>query len=272
MSHGEDALRIDLAGRTLVGDDSGSDGPPLVLLHGLTATRRYVLHGSRTLERAGYRVLSYDSRGHGASDPAPRPDAYAYSDLADDFHAVMDRLGLESAILIGHSMGGHLAARIAISAPHRVNALVLGAPAHLGRPSHDLARWERLASGLEQGGPEGMWAAFERSGDAQWQAKVETVVLQRLRKHRNLQAVADALRATPRSAAFDGMAALEAITCPTLIVGTHDEFDAEHPLAVARAYEERIANARFVIEDPGTAPLTWRGGALSKAILEFLHS
>lgn len=272
MSSGEDALRVQIGERTIVGDDSGGDGPAIVLLHGLTATRRYVVHGSRTLERAGYRVLSYDSRGHGASDPAIDPSAYAYAELADDLHAVMDALELESAILVGHSMGGHLAARMAITAAERVNALVLGAPAHLGKPSQDPDRWDRLADGLEHGGPEGMWDAIEHSDDPDWNAKVQTVVLQRLRRHQHPQAVADALRATPRSAAFDGMAALESIRCPTLVIGTYDRFDAEHPLAVAREYEARIPGARFAIEDDGTAPLTWRGGALTKAIEAFLHS
>lgn len=273
MTHGADALRVELAqGRALVGDDSGGDGPAVLLLHGLTATRRYVLHGSRALERAGYRVVSYDSRGHGASDPAPAPTAYAYADLAEDAIAVMDAAGLRSAILIGHSMGGHLAARIALQAPERVQALVLGAPAHLGRPTDDPDRWDRLATGLETGGPEGMWAAFEKGDDPEWTAKVEVVVLQRLRRHLHPQAVADALRATPRSAAFDGLQALERIACPTLVVGTYDQFDAEHPLAIAQEYQRRIPGAAFVIEEPGTPPLTWRGGALAKAIVDFLHA
>ena len=271
MSSGEDALRVQIGDRALVGDDTGGDGPPIILLHGLTATRRYVLHGSRTLERAGYRLLSYDSRGHGASEPADVPSRYAYADLADDLTEVMDALELESAILIGHSMGGHLAARMAINAPERVNALVLGAPAHLGRPSQDPDRWDRLAAGLERGGPEGMWDALQHSPDPEWNAKVQTVVLQRLRRHLHPDAVADALRATPRSAAFDGMDALESIRCPTLVIGTHDRFDPEHPLAVAREYQARIPGAQFAIEDDGLAPLTWRGGALSKTIEAFLQ-
>ena len=45
----------------------------MVLLHGLTATRRYVVMGSRALERDGHRVVAYDARGHGRSSPAPEP-------------------------------------------------------------------------------------------------------------------------------------------------------------------------------------------------------
>ncbi|MGH2950919.1 MAG: hypothetical protein ACRDKX_02605, partial [Solirubrobacterales bacterium] len=46
-------------GMTLAGETTG-DGPPIALLHGLTANRRYVVHGSRYLPRAGYRTVSYD--------------------------------------------------------------------------------------------------------------------------------------------------------------------------------------------------------------------
>ena len=49
-----------------------------MLCHGITATRRYVIHGSRALERAGHEVVSYDARGHGESDPAPPGEGYGY--------------------------------------------------------------------------------------------------------------------------------------------------------------------------------------------------
>ncbi|HWF50211.1 MAG TPA: alpha/beta fold hydrolase, partial [Solirubrobacteraceae bacterium] len=60
------------------------EGVPVLLLHGLTATHRYVVMGSTRLERGGHRVISYDARGHGASSPAPDPEAYGYQELALD--------------------------------------------------------------------------------------------------------------------------------------------------------------------------------------------
>lgn len=257
-------------GLTLHGEVAG-DGPLIVALHGLTAARRYVLHGSRTIERSGYRVVAYDARGHGQSDPAPTPSDYRYADYADDALAVLDHLGVERAVLVGHSMGAHTAARLALTHPHRVAALVLGAPAHLGRPSADLGRWDLLADGLARGGPEGMLAALEPFDvPDKWASSLRTVIVQRLGKHLHPGAVADALRATPRSAAFDGLDALKAIRVPTLVVGSRDEVDPDHPLAVAREYAQRIPGARFVVEARGEAPLTWRGGALSRTILDFL--
>src|ERR1700741_38692 len=97
----------------------GPAHPPVVLLHGLTATHRYVVMGSKSLQRAGYDVLAYDARGHGASDPAPSPEAYEYRDLADDLLSVMDEAGMERALLAGASMGAHTALRVALEHPER---------------------------------------------------------------------------------------------------------------------------------------------------------
>ena len=65
-------FRIDVDGVLLAGEEAGR-GSPVVLLHGLTATRRYVVMGSRALERDGHRVIAYDARAHGRSDGARIP-------------------------------------------------------------------------------------------------------------------------------------------------------------------------------------------------------
>ncbi|MHB8533080.1 MAG: alpha/beta fold hydrolase, partial [Solirubrobacteraceae bacterium] len=100
------------AGTDLSGELSG-EGVPVVLLHGLTATRRYVVMGSRTLQRGGHRVLSYDARGHGCSAPAKEGD-YGYGRLAADLGAMLDAAGFERAVLAGASMGAHSAVRFAL--------------------------------------------------------------------------------------------------------------------------------------------------------------
>src|SRR5436190_10652555 len=90
-----------------ISTSEGGDGTPVVGLHGLTATRRYVVMGSRALERSGHRVILYDARGHGASAPAPAPGDYGYELMAEDLEAVLDDLGIASAVLVGASMGAH---------------------------------------------------------------------------------------------------------------------------------------------------------------------
>ena len=79
---------------TLRGEDAG-EGTPLVLLHGLSADRRNVLQGSNHLLRRGYRLVSYDARGHGASDPPPNPTAYDYADLVGDLELVLADRGID---------------------------------------------------------------------------------------------------------------------------------------------------------------------------------
>src|SRR3954467_7379497 len=93
---------------TLRGEQAGpldGDSPPLVLLHGLSATRRNVVQGSRQLMRRGYRVVAYDARGHGASDPAPAPDAYGYPERGPPLGGAPDGPGLGGPVLVGSSVG-----------------------------------------------------------------------------------------------------------------------------------------------------------------------
>ena len=66
------ALSVAGAGGVPLSGEYSGQGPAVVLLHGLTATRRYVVMGSRALERSGHRVIAYDARGHGRSGPAAR--------------------------------------------------------------------------------------------------------------------------------------------------------------------------------------------------------
>jgi pimeloyl-ACP methyl ester carboxylesterase len=249
-----------------------SGAPPIVLLHGLTATRRYVVMGSRTLERGGHRVVLYDARGHGRSDPAPAPTAYGYDDLAVDLVAVLDELGIERAVLAGASMGAHTILRLALRQPERVAGLVVITPAHDPATFHDeqrLAEWDRLSEGLRTGGIEGFVAAYDLDRvPAAWRDTVATVLRQRLAAHEHLGAVADALYVTPRSEPFAAIEDLAAIAAPTVVVASRDEADPGHPFAVGAAYAETIPGARLVTEDEGKSPLAWQGGQLSRVIAE----
>lgn len=255
---------------TLSGEVAG-EGPPILLLHGLSATRRYVVHGSRSLERAGHRVIAFDARGHGESSPAGGPGDYTYDELVADAVAVLDHVGADAALLAGQSMGSATAVGLALAHPERVAGLAIITPAHRGEPSANLAHWDRLADALESGGPEAFLDAVGPDEvDQRWRAVVRNVILQRMGRHRHPAAVADALRGIPRTAAFAGMEALDAVAAPTLIVASDDSADPDHPSAVAREYAERIPGATLLEDRPGESPLAWRGGALSRAILDTL--
>jgi pimeloyl-ACP methyl ester carboxylesterase len=246
------------------------EGVPVVLLHGLTATNRYVVMGSKALERSGHRVIAYDARGHGQSDPAPDPAAYRYEDLRDDLVRVMDERGIERAVLAGASMGAHTLLRLALEAPERAAGLVVITPAYDPDDFGDaesLARWDELSDGLRNGGVEGFVEAYGDPGVPEsWHETVFRVIRQRLAAHEHPEAVADALRATPRSRPFPSIESLAAIAVPTVVVADRDEADPGHPLAVGEAYAEAIPNAELMVEEEGKSPLAWQGSQLSKII------
>jgi pimeloyl-ACP methyl ester carboxylesterase len=262
---------VQRAGAELAGDESG-EGVPVVLLHGLTATRQYVVMGSRALERAGHRVIAYDARAHGKSSPAPARDAYAYDDLGADLVAVLDDRGIERAVLAGASMGAHTLLWLALRAPERTAGLVVITPAYDPVTQDDperLARWDALADGLERGGIEGFIAASGRPDVPEsWQGTVVTVTRQRLAQHEHLDAVADALRVVPRSRPFGAIDELGAISVPTMVVASADEPDPGHPQAVGEAYAAAIPGARLVLDEPGRSPIAWQGSQLSRLIAE----
>lgn len=248
------------------------EGSPIVLLHGLTATRRYVVMGSRVLERSGHRVIAYDARGHGHSTPAANPADYGYERLTTDLEAVLNALDIERAVLAGASMGAHTVVRFALRNPERVAALGVITPSYdpsLPSDSEAFLAWDALAQGLREGGVEGFLVAYDFAPvpDA-WRATVETVVRQRLSAHEHPEAVADALEVVPRSHPFEHIEELGAIETPTLVVASRDEADPGHPLTVGERYARAIPEAKLIIEDPGRSPLAWQGGQLSKALLE----
>ncbi|MBH1938754.1 alpha/beta fold hydrolase [Streptomyces sp. AV19] len=109
-------------------DDTGGDGPPLVLLHPGIADSDVWDAVVPTLARH-HRVIRYDARGYGRS---PAPTA-AYSQ-AEDLAAVLGHLGLERAALAGTSMGGATAINLALDTPDRVTALALVCPGVTGCP------------------------------------------------------------------------------------------------------------------------------------------
>jgi 3-oxoadipate enol-lactonase len=261
---------VESGGVTLAGEEAG-EGTPVVLLHGLTATRRYVVMGSRSLERSGHRVVTYDARGHGASTGAEDPDAYDYDDLVEDLRAVMDDRGIDRAVLVGASMGAHTAVRMALDHPERVAGLVIATPAFDPEEDRDegLKRWDALSEGLRTGGVDGFVEAYgDPQVPEQWKDTIDKVLRQRLGAHEHPDAVADALHAVPRSRPFESWDELGEIAVPTVVVASRDEADPGHPYAIGERYAAAIPGAELRSEEPGSSPLAWQGGQLSKVISE----
>ncbi|HEY6777011.1 MAG TPA: alpha/beta hydrolase [Thermoleophilaceae bacterium] len=257
------------AGSVILAGEAADEGPPLVLLHGLSATRRNVVQGSRHLLRRGYRLIAYDARGHGLSEPAPR---YEYGDLVGDLEGVFARLDLERAALVGSSMGATTAMAFALEHPNRVPALVQITPAYMGGARAEEEDWDRLAAELERGDLDAFVRLAQPDGvPERWREAAREATRQRMERHRYPEAVAQALRQVPRSIAWEGLEPLAGLELPVLVVGSRDEADSMHPLAVAQEYARRLPQAELVVEDEGQSPLAWQGARLSGVIGDFLE-
>lgn len=139
--------------RIYVREDGPEDGPALLLLHGLLGSTEVWRYNREALAAAGYRVIAFDRPPFGLSDKRPELD-YSPAAQADLTAALLDELGIEQAVLIGHSAGGNVASHFALRYPERLRGLVLvsaavgfgGPPPFLGALlSFDpLARWGRI--------------------------------------------------------------------------------------------------------------------------------
>jgi 3-oxoadipate enol-lactonase len=256
----------------LLGEAEG-EGPPVVLCHGITATRCYVLHGSRALSRAGYRVIVYDARGHGASEPAPVGEGYGYPELVADLERVVaDQVGEERFLLGGHSMGAHTAVAYALRHPQRLVGLALIGPVYTGSiEPQSLEYWDGLASALEVGGADGFVAYIDkRQGiDSRWRDSVLRFTRERMLLQQHPEALAEALREVPRSRPFEDLEELGRLEVPALVVASNDDADPGHPYEAAAAYGQALPQGQLISEERGESPLAWQGGKLSRALAAF---
>ena len=99
---------------------------------------------------------------------------------------------------------------------------------------------------------------------------MERIARARIELHEHPVAVADALREVPRSRPFESLEQLTDLKMPTLVIASHDEIDPGHPYSVAERYTATLVDAEMISEESGDSPLTWQGGRMSRAIVEFL--
>jgi pimeloyl-ACP methyl ester carboxylesterase len=120
-------------------------GPLVLLLHGFPESWYSWRHQLPVLARAGYHVVAPDQRGYGSSDRPQAIDAYDQVTLVEDMVGLLDTLGEEQAIVVGHDWGAPVAWNMALLHPERVRAVVGMSVPHAGRPpSSPLARFKEL--------------------------------------------------------------------------------------------------------------------------------
>jgi pimeloyl-ACP methyl ester carboxylesterase len=105
------------------------EGDPIVLVHGFASTKNvnwvYPAWVSE-LRKDGRRVIALDNRGHGDSAKLYDAALYSIAEMASDVTALMDHLDIESADIMGYSLGGRIAGHIALATPERVRSAIFG--------------------------------------------------------------------------------------------------------------------------------------------------
>ena len=212
--------------------------PALVFSNSLGATLS-MWDPQRPVFEKQFRVLRYDTRGHGQSSVTRGP--YTIDQLARDVIGLLDELKLDRVRFCGLSMGGQTGMWLALNAPDRFHKLVLcNTAAKIGTPE----MWNTRIEGVRKGGMKSISSAvMERWFSADYRTKSPDVVAStKLMLEganpdgyvRNCAAIRD----------FDARESIAAIHVPTLVIaGTHD---AATTPADGRYLADRIAGARYV--------------------------
>jgi pimeloyl-ACP methyl ester carboxylesterase len=132
------------------------EGPDLVMLHGFLGNLA-VWHLSMVPQlRREFRVTTYDLRGHGYSQVTPT--GYTPENMAEDLRCLLDELGIQQAVLVGHSFGADICLYFCLKYPHRVKKLVAMEPGLAAlvddRKKEDWIGWSAWAVKLKEAGLE----------------------------------------------------------------------------------------------------------------------
>lgn len=154
---------IELRGGFRVGVTTGGTGTPLVFLHGLSVSARAYTEMLELLAANGFAVIALDAADHGASGALPF--GHTVADMAAITADALDALGVTSAVMIGHSMGGAMVAEFAARHPRRVTAAIL-LDAAVGEEHHAAVRPAPAAGFLWRGAQFLAGAVRDLLGDA----------------------------------------------------------------------------------------------------------
>ena len=252
------------SGATPIGYDDRGTGPATVLLHPFPLTRT-TWAGLADALAARRRVIAVDARGFGETQLA---GPLSIADIADDVAALLDRLSIARATVVGMSMGGYAALAFAARHRERLSALVLAdtraaadsAETHAGRAA-------ALATLAEAGPTAYLAGSLPRLLSPHAPPALVAYVRARAEtRAASLRAGIEALRDRP-----DRTGELGAIACPTLVVcGTEDQVT---PAAEMKQIAAAIAGARFVpIADAGHLSHVEAPGAFLDAVTSFIDA
>ncbi len=245
---------------------SYGDGPQaVVLIHGLLLNQKMHLPIATAIARRGYRAITVDVLGHGASDRPRDMTRYSMTQFGEQVIALLDHLGLDDAVLAGTSLGANISLEAAVLAPERVRGMVIEMPvldnALLGcaiafTPAMFALTFAQgplrlLGAGLKLLPTRRLWLLdfpldVLRQDPAPSAAVMNGLFFGRVAPHHDLRVT---------------------IQAPALVIG--HELDPVHPFSDALALAEELPNSRFVRAD-SIVELRVKPQRLTNTICDFI--
>lgn len=238
------------------------DGELLVLSNSLGSSR-YMWQKVLTPLEADYRVLCYDTRGHGASSVPPGP--YTLDQLGEDVLGVLDHIGANRVNFCGLSLGGLVGMWLGLHAPERLNRLILAnTSARIGT----LEMWENRIATVRESGMKALAGASPVRWFTQRYRETHTDEMEQIEQ---MIASIDpdgycACCAVLRDS--DLRSSMASMQIPTLVItGTHDPAT---PPSDGRAIVDALPNSEYVELDASHLSAWERADDFAEAVLRFL--
>ena len=249
-------------------------GPPLVLLHGFTGSTETWAPLRAPLGAAHF-TIAVDLPGHGRSTAPREPSRYGLDRLSDDLARLLDALAVDRVALLGYSMGGRAAMRVALHHPDRVAALVLESAspgiADPERRAERVAADAELADSIERDGMRAFVERWERLPLWESQRSMSDAARALLRAQREGNqpgGLANSLRGAGAGTDVSVLDRLAALHAPTLLLA--GALDAPY-VALARLMEHSLPHPRVaIVPDAGHAVHLERPEAYVAAVMAFL--
>jgi 3-oxoadipate enol-lactonase len=245
-----------------------SGATPVLMIQGLGASKN-AWNLQRIAMATRFRIISFDNRGAGRSDKPTEP--FTLEQMADDALAVLDAAGIETAHVVGASMGGVISQIVAVKYPHRVRSLTLVCTACRNHPWRQelLQTWAKTAADkgmIEVGKEAAQWVMSPRSFRRLVPAFTWMGPLAALRPRHSFVSQIDAILNTRE----DLVDQLSTISAPTMvIVGNQDILT---PRGDSEEIAERIPNAELVVISGAAHGLMMEhSSTFNRILIEFLQ-
>jgi 3-oxoadipate enol-lactonase len=233
---------VDAGGVQLSYERSG-EGPPLLLIMGLSGTMLHWGEPFLARLRESFETIVYDHRGVGQSSRVEQP--FAIADLAADAAALMTTLELDSAHVLGISMGGMIAQELALAHPELIRTLTLGCT-YCGGPGNTLPPQPEVARAVMSGDRElALRATWEINVSPSFAADAEAYAVFRAIGDKYSVAVPVMMEQLSAITRHDTSTRLAQLHMPTLVI--HGTVDRIIPVEHGRMVAELIPDARLEI-------------------------